>query len=225
MTAPAAAKQPFRLWDGPTRLVHWAIVVLIGIAWWTAKTDHMDWHRLAGYGALALILFRIVWGFVGAESARFGAFLKGPAATLRYARGLFAQPGAQWAGHNPLGGWSVAALLGVLVVQLVTGLFAVDVDGLESGPLSDRVDFNTGRIFAAWHHGAFTVLQALVVLHLAAIAFYAAHKRVNLVWPMITGRGAFAEDPKLRFVSRGRAAIAAVFAVLVAAWIAKGLRL
>jgi cytochrome b len=119
----------------------------------------------------------------------------------------------------------VLAILAALVVQVVSGLFSVDIDGLESGPLSDRVDFDTGRLFARWHHLSFSALQALVLLHIAAVIFYAIYKRADLIRPMVTGRGRFETDPGLRFAPLWRAALVAAAAALVAWWTAKGLRL
>jgi cytochrome b len=200
-------------------------VGLIGFAWWAGETRHMDWHRIAGYAVLALLVFRVIWGFAGSGSARFASFVKGPAATLHYIRHLPSRAHKETPGHNPLGAWSVLALLATLVVQVATGLYAVDVDGVESGPLSDRVDFDTGRLFAKWHHWSFWLLELLVVLHLAAIVFYALYKRADLVRPMVTGRGRFERDPGLAFAPLWRAALAAAVAGLAAWWVAKGLRL
>jgi cytochrome b len=214
-----------RLWDGPTRVVHWALVVLIPFAWWSAEAGKMDWHRLAGYGVTGLIVFRLIWGFAGSASARFAGFVRGPGATLAYLRTLPSRARKDLPGHNPLGAWSVLAILAVLVAQVVTGLFAVDVDAIEAGPLSDRVDFDTGRLFAKWHHWSFWALEALVALHVAAVVFYLTYKRANLIAAMVTGRQAFAEDPKLAFAPAWRAALAAVAAGLIAWFAARGMRL
>jgi len=214
-----------RLWDGPTRIVHWALIVLIGFAWWAGETGRMDWHRLAGYAVLGLLVFRLAWGFLGSTSARFASFVKGPAATLAYVRTLPSRAHKAVAGHNPLGGWSVLAILAALIVQVISGLFSVDVDGLESGPLSDRVDFDTGRLFAKWHHMSFSALQALVLLHIGAVVFYAVYKRADLVRPMVTGHSRFEYDPGLSFAPLRRALLVAAAAAFVAWWTAKGLRL
>jgi cytochrome b len=115
--------------------------------------------------------------------------------------------------------------MGAIVAQVVTGLFTVDTDGLESGPLSDRVSFETGRVFAQWHEWSFTAIQVLVVLHLAAIIFYLVHKRSNLIGPMITGRRTLAEDPGLKFAPVWLAALIAVLAAGLTWWVMKGLRL
>lgn len=213
-----------RLWDGPTRIVHWSLVALIGFAWWAGETGHMDWHRMAGYGVLGLLVFRLIWGFVGSGTARFANFVKDPAATLAYMRTLPTRSHTDSHGHNPLGALSVVAILAALIVQVVSGLFTVDVDGLESGPLSDRVSFDTGRMFAKWHHLSFTGLQVLVALHIAAIIFYAVYKRADLVGPMVTGTGKFRRHPELSFAPLWRAVLVAVVALLVAWWAAKGFR-
>lgn len=214
-----------RLWDGPTRIVHWALVALIAFAWWSAEAGKMDWHRLAGYAVLALLAFRLIWGFAGSASARFSSFVRGPAATLAYARTLPSRVTADLPGHNPLGAWSVLAILAVLIAQVVSGLFAVDIDSIEAGPLSDRVSYDTGRLLARWHHWSFSVLEAMVVLHLAAVVFYLAYKRANLVRAMITGRQHFAEDPRLAFAPPWRAALVALVAGALAWWVATGLKL
>lgn len=214
-----------RLWDAPTRLVHWALVGLIAFAWWSAETGKMDWHRWSGYAVLHLLVFRLIWGVWGSANARFASFVKGPAATLAYLRTLPSRAKADMPGHNPAGAWSVLTILAVLIAQVATGLYAVDVDGIESGPLSDRVSFDLGRRMAHWHHWSFWALEALVLLHLAAIAFYLVWKRANLVRAMVTGRQEFSSDPKLGFAPLWRAGVAAVIAAGLAWFVARGLRL
>ena len=214
-----------RLWDAPTRLVHWALVALIAFAWWSAETDHLEWHRWSGYAVVGLVSFRVIWGFAGSANVRFASFVKGPAATLAYLRTLPSRVPAVTPGHNPLGAWSVLAILAVLVAQVVTGLFAVDIDAFEAGPLSDHVDFDTGRLFAKWHDWSFTALQVLVVLHLTAVAFYLVYKRDNLIGPMVTGWKRFTEDPRLVFAPLWRAAVATLVAAGFAWWVSKGFRM
>ncbi len=179
---PDAASPQAKLWDLGVRLFHWPLVVLIPFSWWSAKADHLDWHRLSGYVILGLVIFRLFWGLVGSPTARFAQFLKGPGAVMAYLRGA----AAAGPGHNPLGGWSVAALLTVLAAQLGLGLFAVDEDSIEAGPLSHFVSFDTGRAIAHLHHKLFWVLAGLIALHLAAIVVYRLRGK-NLVTPMITG--------------------------------------
>ena len=177
-----------KVWDIPTRVFHWAIVALIAAAWYTAETGRMEWHYRAGITALGLIAFRLIWGIVGGTTARFSNFVRSPKAVATYLRTRGAAPRA---GHNPLGGYSVLAMLAALVVQVSTGVLAVDVDGIESGPLSYLVSFDDGRLAAAVHSASFVAIQVLVVLHVIAIIIYRVRGR-RLTVPMITGR-----DPQL----------------------------
>jgi cytochrome b len=213
-----------RLWDGPVRLVHWLLVGLIAFAWWSRK-DHLDWHRWAGYAVLGLVVFRVYWGFAGAGAARFASFVKGPRATLAYLATVPQRTPSQTPGHNPLGALSILAILALLVVQTVTGLFAVDVDGIESGPLSDRVSFETGRRLAELHEQAFTGLEALIGLHIAAVLFYLVWKRTDLIGPMVTGRRTLATDPAHPGAPVWRLLIGVALAGASAWFVSKGLRL
>lgn len=222
---PAGCGVRARLWDGPTRIVHWALVAIIGFAWWSAEADHLQWHRWSGYAVVGLVAFRLAWGFVGSGSARFANFVKGPSATLAYLRTLPGRAHGDLAGHNPLGAWSVVAILAVLIAQVATGLFAVDIDAFEAGPLSDRIDFDTGRLLAKWHHWSFTTLQILIVLHLAAVAFYLIYKRSNLIGPMLTGYRRFKIDPGLIFAPLWRALVATLTAAAFAWWVSRGFRI
>lgn len=214
-----------RLWDAPTRIVHWALILLLGFAWWSAEEGHLQWHRGAGYGIVGLVLFRLIWGFAGSSTAKFSGFLRGPAATLAYLKSMHVKATPPTKGHNPVGAWSVVAMLAVLAFQVTTGLFTVDIDAFDGGPLSDRVDFDTGRMIAGWHEASFTVLQGLVILHLAAIAFYAVYKRQDLIAPMITGRKRLGSDAGVTFAPLWRAVLAAAIAAGLAWFISNGLRL
>lgn len=173
-----------RVWDLPTRVTHWLLVVLVATSWWSADSHHMDYHRYSGYGLLGLLLFRVYWGIFGSGTARFAQFVKGPRVIWRYvrARSEHAPPG-----HNPLGALSVLGLLGLLVAQVTLGLFSVDVDGMESGPWARVVSFEVGRTCAHGHHIVFNVLLGFIALHLGAVLFYWVVKRDNLVRPMVTG--------------------------------------
>ena len=180
---PAPSRTRVRVWDLPTRLVHWLLVAGIGLSWWTGETGRLEWHRWSGYGLLALVTFRVYWGFFGSSTARFRQFLRGPRTVIGYLRGTW--PPAP--GHNPLGALSVLALLALLATQILLGLFAVDVDGIESGPLSLYVSFDAGRSAAKWHGAIFDVLLWFIALHIAAIAYYGFVKRQNLGAAMLHG--------------------------------------
>lgn len=179
-----------RVWDLPTRIVHWLFVLLLPLSWWTAETGRMDWHRWGGYTLLGLLVFRLYWGWFGASTARFAQFVRGPRTIAAYLRGHW----TEMAGHNPLGALSVLALLAGLAAQVTLGLFAVDVDGIESGPLSVFVSFDTGRAAAEWHERVFDALVWLVGLHVVAVIFYLLVRKQRLVTAMIHGRRAFASE-------------------------------
>ncbi len=174
-----------RVWDAPIRIIHWLMVALVAFSWWTAENNNLEWHRYSGYALLGLLVFRVYWGFFGSETARFGNFVKGPRAIWSYVRGA---PDDRTPGHNPLGAWSVILLLLLLITQVTLGLFAVDVDGIESGPLSHLVSFDTGRECAKIHETVFNVLLALIGLHIAAVLYYLLFRRRNLIAAMIHGK-------------------------------------
>ena len=215
------------VWDVPTRLFHWALVALIGFSWWSAATFHMDWHGIAGLAVCGLLVFRVCWGIWGTSTSRFRHFVKGPRAVRAYLRPQGGTHPTPPLGHNPLGGWSVLALLAVLIAQVTSGLFAVDVDGIESGPLSFLVTFDQGRLASRVHGLSFDVLKVLVVLHVAAILFYLFARRRNLTWVMITGAEVATErdGSGATRAARWGLAVALSIAVLLACWLGNGLAL
>ncbi|HET9863952.1 MAG TPA: cytochrome b/b6 domain-containing protein [Steroidobacteraceae bacterium] len=183
MNVDVVPSRRVRVWDVPTRLVHWLLVAGFAFSWWTGESGRLEWHRWSGYGLTGLVLFRLYWGFFGSSTARFRHFVRGPRVIVAYLRGSW--PAAP--GHNPLGALSVLALLALFVTQLALGLFAVDVDGIESGPLSLYVSFEAGRAAAKWHDAVFDVLLWLAGLHILAIAWYRIVKKQRLVGAMIHG--------------------------------------
>jgi len=172
-----------RIWDLPTRVFHWALVVCIVGAFVSVKLGglYMDWHVRFGCTALGLILFRLLWGFLGPRYARFAHFLRGPAAVARYLKGAAAP-----AGHNPLGALSVMALLLVVGFQAVSGLFTTD-DIMTQGPLFGHVGEATASAMTSWHKLNEWVIIGLVALHLLAVAWYGLVRRKRLVRAIITG--------------------------------------
>ena len=211
-----------RVWDGPTRLFHWLLVVLFAFSWWSAENREMEWHVLSGLSLLGLLIFRLLWGVLGGSTARFTGFVKPPSAILAYLGGRV--HGRVSPGHNPLGGYSVIAMLLVLALQTTTGLFATDVDGLDSGPLSFLVTFEQGRIAAQVHEIAFNVSLALIALHVLAIAFYLVVRRRNLITPMVTGKDHGLDPAHGQLVPAGplRFVISALLAVAIAWGAANG---
>jgi cytochrome b len=183
-----------RVWDLPLRLFHWALLLLVACSFITGQFSSdlglwaAQWHQISGYGVLALLLFRLAWGFVGGTHARFGSFLRGPQAALEYLEELRGRrPARLRLGHNPLGGWSAIALLLSLAFQAGSGLFISDEDlGLE-GPLAKYICNQLADRLTDLHEGNVVLLLLLICLHLSAIAYYRFAKGENLVRPMITG--------------------------------------
>jgi cytochrome b len=178
-----SARVSVKVWDAPTRLVHWALVLLMPFLWWTYEVDRMAWHKLAGLVLAALLVFRVYWGFFGAATARFAGFLRGPRHAWRYLRGT----GGVVVGHNPLGGWSVAALLSLLIAEVGLGLFSGDAEGLDAGPLADFIGNDHARAAEFLHGLVFDALLALIALHLTAVLIYQL-RRHDLIGPMVSGR-------------------------------------
>jgi cytochrome b len=201
-----------RVWDRPTRLVHWLIVLLVAASWWTGETGRMDWHRYCGYLLLGLVGFRVYWGLFGASTARFRQFVRGPRAVWGYLRGRW----ETLPGHNPLGALSAVALLSLLFAQIVLGLFAVDVDGIESGPLSSHVSFETGRACAKLHHQVFDLLLVLIAVHVVAVLYYVIVKKQNLIAAMFHGKREYAQDlPPVVNASKVRLIVGAIVIALL----------
>ncbi len=180
---------PVRVWDLPTRVFHWVLAASIVGSVATAQVggNAMVWHFRFGYLALGLLLFRLAWGFFGGRWSRFSSFAFGPSALLRYVRG---QPRPQdrfEVGHSPLGALSVFALLGVLALQVGTGLFADD-EIANVGPLNRYISGATAGVLTGWHKdwGA-PLLLGLVALHVAAILFYRLARGKDLIRPMLGG--------------------------------------
>lgn len=206
-----------RVWDLPTRLFHWALVACVIAAFVTAKVggNAMVWHGRLGLAILGLLVFRIVWGFIGSTYARFAQFVRGPAAIRAYLRGEW-----QGQGHNPLGALSVLALLAVLTLQATTGLFANDDIAFE-GYLYVLVGSELSGKITGIHQLFEKALMLLVALHIGAIVFYARVKKHNLVKPMLTGW----TDGKPCESARGGGAVAFIVALLIAlgaVWAASG---
>jgi len=176
-----------RVWDLPTRLFHWALAACVPGLVITGYIGGatMNWHARVGYAVLALLLFRIVWGFVGGRWSRFASFIYAPTSVLKYLRGK-AHPD-HLVGHNPLGAASVFAMLLFLLIQVATGLVGDDEISF-TGPLNRFVSTANG-LAATWYHKRIGqwVIIGLVALHIAAVLYYLFRKRDNLIKPMVDG--------------------------------------
>ena len=172
-----------RLWDLPTRLFHWLLVLAIAASIISGQLggNLIDWHGKVGLFIVGLIVFRLVWGLIGSTYARFAHFFPTPAKLKAYLRG-------EWrgVGHNPLGAFSVFGLIGLVGFQVASGLFSND-DIAFVGPLFDLVSKDLSNQLTGLHKLSSNLLYVLIGLHLAAIAFYGHVKKDNLVKPMVQG--------------------------------------
>lgn len=188
MTEEPQTLQVITVWDLPTRLFHWILVGLVVAQWLTAESSGtMDYHIWGGYAVLMLVLFRLIWGFVGSETARFGNFVRGPGAALAYVKDLQRGETPFYLGHNPMGGWSIVLMLVLLLVQAITGLFAND-DIMIEGPLYPWISKGTSDWLTSIHKFNFNLLLAVIAVHISAVLFYLLVKHENLVHPMLSGR-------------------------------------
>jgi len=192
MPEPADPRRKVPVWDLPLRLFHWLLVLGVLCAWLTAEVYRdvdFGWHKRIGACILGLLLFRLIWGFVGGRHSRFAHFLPGPRRLFAYLRVFARRDAPRHAGHNPLGALSVVALLLSLLAQVASGL-VIDDGILAAGPLAKLVDGEVRGLAGQVHEINFNILLALIALHLLAIAYYAVWRRQNLVGAMVTGRAA-----------------------------------
>jgi len=177
-------KKIIRVWDLPIRLFHWLLVLCISgsIISVNLGGNAIQWHAYFGYGILTLLIFRIVWGFIGSTHARFSSFLPTKDSLLQYLQGK----SPKVLGHNPLGALSVFALLFVLCIQVFTGLF-VDDEIAFQGPLAKYVPSWISSFLSEIHEGNQVVIFTLIAIHISAIWFYKKFKGENLIRPMISG--------------------------------------
>ncbi len=205
--------QRILVWDLPLRLFHWLLVVCVSGSIVSAKIggNAMIWHGRFGLVVVGLLVFRLVWGFVGSTYARFFQFVRGPGAIVAYLRG-------QWhgEGHNPLGALSVLAMLGTLLLLVATGLFANDDIAFE-GPLYALVGKDLSDRVVGIHRLVEPLIILLLVAHLAAIAFYVRIKKETLIMPMITGQKVGAGE-----TAKGGGVVAFCVALAIALAVAYG---
>ena len=175
-----------KVWDGWVRLNHWLILVLLLVSFGTAKAHSMDWHMRSGYAILTLLLFRLLWGVFGSETARFGHFLSWPGAAWAQLRKLGQREPDAEPGHNAAGGWMVLLLLALLLTQAVTGLFTYD-QIFTRGPLARRVPEWVVDRASSIHVQNFYWLLAAIAVHVVAVGVYFVAKSHDLLGPMIHG--------------------------------------
>ncbi len=225
--APGSAATPVavRVWDLPTRAFHWLLAgAVIGLVI-TGKIggNAVVWHMRLGLLVGALLLFRIVWGLIGGRWSRFASFIYSPQSIIRYLRGQQRPTDHFEVGHNPLGSFSVFALIGLLAIQVGTGLVADD-EIATTGPLNRFVATATGLLATSWHktYGQWIII-ALVLLHLCAIGYY-RWRGQDLIAPMWHGDKPLAAGVPAAQDSAGTRLLALVLVMAcagLAVWIAK----
>jgi cytochrome b len=213
--SPTVLASRQRLWDWPVRICHWSMVVLIAACWWTAEIHDIVVHSYCAYVLLGVVVFRVYWGFWGGSTARFSQFVRRPGKVLAYMKTLPQRQAQISAGHNPVGGYSVLALLSIMLLQIGLGLFAIDVDGFDGGPFADYLSFKTSRMMADWHEVTFNVLLALIVLHIAAVLFYLVWRRQNLTAAMLHGKAILPVNEALTPAGLIRLVLGVVLALLL----------
>lgn len=187
--APTKPVERVRIWDPLLRGFHWLLATLVITNWLLGQfgPNNMWLHFWLGYTILGLLIFRIIWGFVGPEPARFSSFLRGPSAVIHYARHMFSREPSFWPGHNPLGALSVVAMLLALLFQVGTGLISDPEDFINVGPLAGAVGSDIATEAPGWHAFGANIILILVLLHVGVILFYRIWKNEDLIRPMITG--------------------------------------
>ncbi|MCL1080075.1 cytochrome B [Parashewanella spongiae] len=161
-----------KVWDIPTRLFHWSLILLMVGLWWTASEGEMEWHQILAYTLLIILSFRWVWGGIGSESSRFKGFIHSPAKTITYLKSLGTQKSIESSlGHNPAGGYMVMALLVLISLQLVTGLFSTD-DIYTEGPLYPFVSDGISDSLTWIHLNLFYGILGLVAVHVLAVLIH-----------------------------------------------------
>jgi cytochrome b len=204
------------IWDIPTRVFHWAIVIALCYSWYSMEIEEdLDHHFLSGYLALGLIVFRLIWGVIGSRYARFGSFVYRPAEIGAYAKTFFGRDGGRYAGHNPMGGLSVLVLLLLILIQASTGMFADD-EYYYFAPLNNLVSASTASVITQFHGMNAKFILAFALLHIVAIIFYRLYKREELAMAMITGRKPDKHD-RFESIAGSRLTVAVILAIVVAA--------
>jgi cytochrome b len=180
--------QHIKVWDLPTRLFHWLLALMVVALFITGSMggNLIERHMQLGYAVLVLLLFRVIWGVMGGYWSRFASFFPTPSRLTAYLKGETHLPQTH-IGHNPLGAFSVFALLLILLVQVGTGLISDDEIAF-TGPLVHWVSSATTTLATNYHknYGKFIIIS-LVFAHVVAIVFYALIKEKNLIPAMLHG--------------------------------------
>ena len=208
------------VWDLPLRLFHWLFAASIVASYITGMVgfDWMQYHFYLGYFMIGLLVFRVIWGFIGPRHARFGSFLAKPAAVWAYAQRLFDADSRPSVGHNPLGGLMVILMLLLVLVQVSTGLFATDAV-IWTGPYYPAVKQSTASLLSTVHSVNVNIILGAVCLHILAIVYYRYFKKQGLVSAMFTGYKSAAEVPAHHAITSSQLLKAIVVSALAAGFV------
>jgi len=176
--------EKIKVWDSPTRIFHWLLACSITGLWYTGSESMMDIHFPLAYVTLILIVFRIIWGFVGSHYSRFSSFPLSPKTAFKYLtnKGYTWQPG-----HNPLGSWGVIFMLISISLQLITGLFSND-SILKEGPLAHYISNDLSDSMTSLHSLNINYLLVLIGFHITAVLFHNFIKKEDIIVGMLTGK-------------------------------------
>lgn len=217
---PPALERKRLVWDLPVRLFHWALVILILTQWLTAEVfeGYNELHSQLGYVTLGLIIFRFLWGFVGPTYARFSNFIRPPGAILHYIKDQLNTKHQHHIGHNPLGGLMLPAVLLVVGLQAISGLFISD-EIFHSGPYFQSLgEQNTQRM--EWlHHNMFDILLLLIGIHLVAVGWYQLKLKKDLFRPMLDGKKVIRKDQAINSSQLLRAIILIILVAIFIYWL------
>lgn len=176
-----------RIWDFPTRIFHWSMVLSFAFAWWTSgDSRYLYEHVFAGYTILGLISFRLVWGFSGGYYARFSSFSFSPRAAFNYVRDLLNSQAKSYVGHNPAGSWAIYLLLFLNLLVVVLGLIVLGGEE-QLGLLAGLVNFDTGTLAHEWHERISDWVLILIAIHLLGVLFESIYHKESLVIAMFSG--------------------------------------
>ena len=176
------------IWDLPTRVFHWLMVAAFAVAWLTYDDNRFLYvHVFSGYSLLGLLLFRLVWGFIGTHYARFHTFAHNWKSVTEYLLALLNGRAMRHVGHNPAGGWAIFLMLALGLLVSVTGVLTLG--GEEGhGPLAPFINYNVGIISREIHEYSAWSMLGLVAIHLLGVIVESVAHRDNLIWAMISGR-------------------------------------
>lgn len=175
------------VWDVPTRLFHWLFAASFAVAWLTHEHDrYLDVHVIAGYTFIGLLLFRLIWGFVGGRYARFRHFAHHWTVARDYAIATLRGTAPRYLGHNPAGAWAIFTMLGLGLLVSVTGLFTLGGEEGQ-GVFAGWLTFRAGEVFHDLHETSAIAMLVLVAAHVTGVAFESWRHRENLAAALVTG--------------------------------------